>query len=230
MRSSPLGSFNGLQPGGLSACLPSFHLYFLFKIPFSRSPPRSPAASHRLFLLRLSHLHPPPLPHPEGPRSAVRAPSRGLRSAQGLRTAAFLLPTASFCPPPPRFQAKKSCPSSPSRRREPGGRRSLRRPLLADRFIRTFPPSPLPQPAPPAPSLPPIKYVMWLTMPRDFFFFFFKRAPEHILGGRSRANTNTTLWLSWRQCPQCRQMSGFCWNPLSRRSFCIYFSGEIIRD
>lgn len=92
-------------------------------------------------------------------------------------------------------------------------------------------PRPSPQPQPPAASH---KVCDVADNAQGFFppppFFFFKRAPARILGGRARANTNTTRRLSWGQCPQCRQMSGSCWNPLSRRSFCIYFSGQIIRD
>ena len=58
----------------------------------------------------------------------------------------------------------------------------------------------------------------------------FLASPLRILGGRTRANTNTNRLLSCRQWGKCRQMSGSCWKLLSGRSFCIYFRGEIIDD
>lgn len=61
-------------------------------------------------------------------------------------------------------------------------------------------------------------------------FFFFLPSPRRILGGRTRANTNTNRLLSCTQWGKCRQMSGFCWKLLSGLSFCIYFRGEIIDD
>lgn len=58
----------------------------------------------------------------------------------------------------------------------------------------------------------------------------FLPSPWRILGGRTRANTNTNRLLSCRQWGKCRQMSGSRWKLLSGLSFCIYFRGEIIDD